>query len=391
MSDNNNIGRPFTEEEFHEQMTRDYEKSVKVETLIQENKEIQAEIQNKKLKIQKLEIERISNLQEKLAEEDVLEREFNRGEMLKSIEDREKSILFMNKRISDHIIIAPGSLVAIASMTSNGKSTFVAHMTEGIIEHEQKSVLVLSNEETEPDVRARVSCLRTGISFGDYKANRCTPEQKVIILDDAEMLSRTKKLIVISSKTEEDAYRVTTVEGVISTIKSVNNKIGCVILDYYNNVNVSEFGSIEPWHVNNKLASELNIIKGTLSFPIIVMAQCDGIKTDKKVEDKGALDFDSNHPMYRWKGGKNLLIFATDILELVKDFDNSCSFLFAHKVRFGHGELERLHILPFDKKMQRFVEWSPQFDASVTASKVTRRSLEQGRELGLDKIFEDKK
>jgi hypothetical protein len=83
-------------------------------------------------------------------------------------------------------------------------------------------------------------------------------------------------------------------------------------------------------------------------------------------------------------------MYATDILELVKDFNNSCSFLFAHKVRFGHGDLSRLHMLPFDKKMQRFTKWSPEFDASVTASKVKRSTQERGKELGLADVFKEK-
>ena len=153
---------------------------------------------------------------------------------------------------------------------------------------------------------------------------------------------------------------------------------------------MSEMGAMEPWHVNNRLASELNILKDSVSYPIIAMAQCEGIRTDKKVEDKGGLDFDSNHPMYRWKGGKGILIYATDIIELVKDFDNSCSFLFAHKVRFGHGDLERLHDLPFDKRMQRFIhKRTAEFDASVTASKVVKESSDRIKELGLADIFKD--
>lgn len=379
----------LTTEEFNEKLTEGYEKNLKTDKLIQENKEIMADIQNKKLKTQQKEMNRISGIQSSLQNDDITKREFNKKDMLKSLEDRKRAIVFLNKKISKDFIIAPGSLVAIASMTSNGKSTLTAHITDAIIEQENMPVLVLSNEETEEDSRARVSCLRTGVSFGDYKSNKCTEEQIETVLNDAELLASTNKLIVISSKNEEDAYRVTTSDGVISTLKGANGKIGACILDYYQNVNMSEFGSVDPWHVNNTLASELNIIKGTLSYPIIAMAQCKGIVSDKKITDKGALDFDNNHPMYRWKGGQNLLTYATDIIELVKDFNNSCSFLFAHKVRFGHGELERLHMLPFDKKQQRFVEWSAEFDADVTTSKVTRESKEQAKALDLGNVFKE--
>lgn len=364
-----------------------YERTVKVDNLVQENKQLQAEIQNQRYKLQKKEMDRISNLQSHLEAEDIFGRKYNKDEMKKSIEDRKKAVVFLNKKISEHIIPAPGSLIAIASMTNNGKSTLVAHIAEALVNSDKK-ILILSNEETEEDVRARVSCLRTGISFGDYKSNKCTAGQEQRILDESESLA--DRLFVVSSKSEVDAYRVTTVKGVAKTLKQAINKVDCVIIDYYNNVNISEFGAVEPWHVNNELATELNIIKNTANYPIIVMAQCQGIKSDKKMENKGSLDFESNHPMYRWKGGQNLLVYATDIIELVRDFDNSCSFLFAHKVRFSHGDLERLHMLPFDRKMQRFVEWSAEFDASVTASKVTRESREKEKELGFGNIFKEK-
>lgn len=383
-------GRPLSQEEFDERLEQDYEKNLKTQTLIEENKEIQAEIHNKKLKLQKEEMDRISKLQDSLENEDLASRGFNRERMLKDLDDRKNAITFLNEDISKHFIAAPGSLILIPSMTNNGKSTLTAHIAEALV-NENKRILVLSNEEKEEDVRARVSCLRTGISFGDYKTNKCTTEQINTVLDDAESLASRGLFVVISPKDDSDAYKVTTVKGVMTTLHKAKGKFDAVLLDYFTNVNMSEFGSIEPWHVNNKLASELNIFKDSCPYPLIVTAQCEGIRNEKKVEDKGALDFDSNHPMYRWKGGRTIVTYATDIIELVKDYENSCSFLFAHKVRFSHGELERLHMLPFDKKMQRFTKWSPEFDAAVTASKVTRETKEKSQELDLANVFNNER
>jgi KaiC/GvpD/RAD55 family RecA-like ATPase len=374
-------------EDFVEILSKSYEENVKTESLVQENKKYLAEIQNKKLKLQKQQMDKIETIQGSIEKEDILGRKFDRNKMLKDIEDREKAVIFINGRISNHIIAAPGSLIVIPSMTNNGKSTLVAHIAEALIA-EGKKVLVLSNEETEQDVRARVSCLRMKISFGDYKTSKCTPEQKEIILDDSELMSNTNMLTVIAASNGDiDAYRTTTVNGVISTMKAVNGKVDAVILDYYTNVNVSEFGSVDPWHVNNELATQLNILKGNVSYPIIATAQCESIRTDKKAEDKGSIDYDSNHPVYRWKGGKSIVTYATDVIELVRDFDNSCSFLFAHKLRFSHGDVERLHMLPFDKKMQRFIEWSPEFDLGVMRSRMTKETAEKSKEIGLDRLF----
>lgn len=373
-------------EDFISKVDKAIDKNVKTESIIQENKELHAHITNAKLKSIQKEIDKINRIQSDLEKEDISNRAFSKDRMLKDVEDRKNSLIFLNQNISKHFIAAPGSLIVVPSMTNNGKSTLTAHIAEAMLSKDKK-VLILSNEEKEEDVRARISCIRKAISFGDYKTAKCTSEQINEILDDAEYLAQDGKLVVISPKDEVDAYKVTTVKGVMTTLEKAKKKFDAVILDYYTNVNMSETGSRDPWHVNNQLATELNIFKDTAPFPIIAMAQCEGIRSDKKVEDKGSLDFDSNHPMYRWKGGKSILIYATDIIELTKDFENSRSYLYAHKVRFGHGDLQRMHCLLFDKKMQRFVEWSPQMDAQITASKVVRESKEKNKELELDKVF----
>lgn len=385
----NNNANKHTAEDLLDKFQETYDKELKLQTLVQENKEIQAEIYNAKLKIQKKEIDKISKIQDSLQNEDLTTRTFDRNKMLKDIEDRKNSVIFLNEKISKHFIAAPGSLIVIPSMTNNGKSTLTAHIAEAMI-NKNKKVLILSNEEKEEDVRARISCLRTKVSFGDYKTNKCTPEQINTVLDDAEFLSQDAKLVVISPKTESDAYKVTTVKGVMTTLEKAKGKFDAVLLDYYTNVNVGETGGQDPWHVNNVLAGELNVFKDTCPFPIIVMAQCEGIKVDGKKEEIDESVFDSQHPAYRWKGGKSILLYATDIIELKRDFDNSRSYLYAHKVRFGHGELMRGHVLFFDKKMQRFSEWTPQLDAQITASKVVRNTKTQSQELGLQDMFKDK-
>ena len=378
-----------TPEEFYKTAQESYNKNVKTQLLVEENKEIQAHIHNIKLKMQKSEIDKISKIHNNLQQEDLTTRGFDKQKMLKDIEDRKNAIIFLNERISKHFIAAPGSLIVIPSMTNNGKSTLTAHIAEAMV-NKNKKVLILSNEEKEEDVRARISCLRTKVSFCDYKTNRCSVEEIEKVLNDAEFLSQDAKLVVISPKNESDAYKVTTVKGVMTTLEKAKGSFDAVIIDYYTNVNVSEIGAQDPWFVNNALAGELNVFKDSAPFPIILMAQCDSLRNEKNKQELDDSDFESQHPMYRWKGGKSIIIYATDIIELKKDFENSRSYLYAHKVRFGHGDLLRGHVLYFDKKMQRFSEWTPQIDAQVTVSRVIRQTKEQSAEMNLSAIFDNK-
>jgi hypothetical protein len=370
--------------EFKKNMESEYEKNVEVDQLHQKNREMNARINHQKYKGQLEEIERYNKIQKQIENEDLTNREFSRKKMEKDIEDRENAVTFINDQVSKDLIAAPGSLILVASMTNNGKSTLTAHIAETLV-NEDKKVLVLSNEEKEQDVRARVSCLRTGISFGDYKTNKCTREEFNKVLDDAEFIS--KRLIVISTDNESDAYKVTTVKGVMTTLEKAKGKFDAVIIDYYTNVNMTEKGTQEPWHVNNTLASKLNIFKDSAPFPIIMFAQCESFKSDKKLDSKAQKDYSNNHPRYRWIGGKGIILYATDIVELERDFENNCSILFLHKVRFGHGEIEQLRVLPFDKKMQRFIhKMTPEWDAKNTSERVVRKTKEDCEKLGLGNI-----
>jgi cytoplasmic iron level regulating protein YaaA (DUF328/UPF0246 family) len=388
MSEENNSN--FSAEEFEKKIHQMREETVKTDKIIDENRKINAHIQNTRLKLQKIELEKIEKIQDQLQHVDITDDDWNSDRLEKDIKDRQNAITFFNKKLSKHFLPAPGSLILIPSMTNNGKSTFTAHLAEALV-NENKKVLILSNEEKDSDIRARISCLRTGISFGRLKANKCNEEEQQKIINDTLILSSKKLLKVISPSDEVKGYMVTTVKGIMNTLEKAKGNFDAVLIDYYTNVNMSELGQIEPWHVNNRLASELNIFKDTCPYPIIMMAQCTGIKSDKKDQDKSNLDFDSNHPMYRWKGGQSIILYATDIIELTKDYNNNRSILFAHKVRFSHGDLERKHFLQFDKKMQRFVEMTPELDAQSISEKVTRLTKEKSKEMGLDKIFQDRK
>lgn len=373
--------------QFEESLEKEFQEASEYSKLAEDNKRKAARIQNHKLTLQEEQLNEAVTLHESLKNEDITKRKFDASIMLKDLEDRKNAVTFLNEEVSKDIIAAPSSLIVVAAMTSNGKSTLTGHIIETLV-NENKKVLVLSNEEKEGDVRARVSCLRKNVSFGTYKQGKCTTEEERSVILDSTQLANSGQLVVISTSNSLDAYKVTTVKGVMTTLKKAKGHFDAVILDYYQNVNKTEIGTNDPWHVNNKLAGELNIFKDSAPFPIIAFAQCKGIQAPKGTA-KADLDFESNHPAYRWKGGGDINTFATDIIELTKDFEESCSYLFAHKTRFSHGDLSRLKLLPFDKKMQRFVKWTPEWDAKTTADKVQRGTKDRAEELGLDKVFDE--
>jgi hypothetical protein len=357
-----------------QKMQANYEKDIKRQALFEENKDMEQELKNERLKDQVQRKNKMQALRKNVEDEDFFSRGFDESKMRKDIEDRKNAVTFINKGISEHYIAAPGSLIVIPSMTNNGKSTLTAQIAETLVS-EGKKVLILSNEESEEDCRARVSCLRTFVSFGDYKTSKCSDEQYNKVIQDVKYLVEEQLFVVIAPKTEEDAYKVNTVEGVMAMLEKANGVFDAVIVDYYTNVNKTEKGQVDPWHVNNEFATQLNTFKNTATYPIILTAQCNSVPS-KKGETTHA-DMEAVHPAYRWKGGTNILTYATDIIELKREYDKSHSLLFAHKVRFAHGTLNRGQTLWFDKDMQRFIEkWTSEFAAKVTADR-TERSEER--------------
>lgn len=378
----------ISKEEFKEALKSEYEESLELQRIDEENKRMYSEIRHKELKIRKTKIDQATELQETIEEEDLLDRGFDINESYKDLEDRKNALTFIDEKMSRNFICAPGSLMVVCSQTNNGKSTLTAKIAETLI-NEDKRILILSNEEKETDIRARISCLRQTVSFGDYKTNKCTDEEIEKVTSDIMYLSNNKKLIVISPKNLKDAYRVTTVKGVMSTLNSAKGKFDAVIIDYYTNINRNQEVKQDSWTVNNELATELNIFKDSAPFPIILFAQCKGIKSDKKTENKGQVDYASSPPQYRWIGGQSILLYATDIIELVRDFENSCSWLYGYKIRFSHENFQPLQYLAFDKKMQRYIDPSAEWDAKVTAERAKRKTQDDIKKYGLDRIGKD--
>lgn len=347
-----------------------YQEDQRRQALYEQNKDMEQELKHERLKEQIERKNKMKALEKNIENEDFFSRGFDESKMRKDIEDRKNAITFINDKISDHYIAAPGSLIVIPSMTNNGKSTLTAHIVEPLVS-QGKKVLLLSNEESEEDCRARVSCLRTFVSFGDYKTNKCSEEQYNKVIQDVKKLVDEELFVVIAPKTEEDAYKVNTVEGVMAMLKKANNIFDAVIVDYYTNVNRTAKGQVDPWHVNNEFATQLNTFKNTATYPIILTAQCNSVTSNKG--EVTHTDMEKSHPAYRWKGGTNILTYATDIIELKREYEKSYSLLFAHKVRFAHGGLVRGQTLWFDKDMQRFIEtWTPEFAAKMAADKTER-------------------
>jgi len=332
---------------------------------IEENKKIKTELDNQILKKRKEESDKTKNLKSLIESEDLLDIKVDIKRVIRDIEDRKQVIQFLFPGTEDVVLIAPHSMPLICGMTNNGKSTLTAAIAAPLVSSGQK-VLIMCNEEASSDARARVSCIRTKISYGSYKNNKLSPDQYLAVVKDIKAME--ENLIVLGNEDDINSYRTTNVDGVVLTLNQAKNKFDLIIIDYIQNVTVDDIGTDAPHKANNRLAFALDVIKNTASCPIIVFAQCKSIAESKKqtTEEKYA----SSHPAYRWVGGTEIIRKATDIIELVSDFKNSRSLLYVHKRRFQDADFSPLLMLGFDKQKQTYVPYNKEFELEVENRKL---------------------
>ena len=303
----------------------------------------------------------VDRVKQEVDEDDLSDVKVNEDAMWQDIADRDHAMDFLFPETNKSVVLAPGCVSLFCAPTNNGKSTLCAALAESVIANGGR-VLVLANEEAETDVRARVSCIRTGISFIGFKNKNGIPmEQRIEIIDDCKAIS--DKLVVATNGIEVGAYRTCNKDGIASTLEKTAGKFDLVILDYWQRVVKTDANPEANWEAQRALAPELDRLKKRVGCPIVVFAQIHPQQNNKKsnADDDRAKGFEQAHPYYRWKGSTEILFTATEIVEFIRDKDNSCTHFYAHKVRFMPEDWAQYFVLGFDKRQGKYTSYTTEF------------------------------
>lgn len=293
---------------------------------------------------------------------------------LKTVQ-REESTPFIFKEMSDFVQLSAGSLAVICSSTGGGKSTISANITKGLIDS-GKRVLIIVNEEESDDVGIRVSCLDMGISIHKYKIKGgLTEKEREDVITN--MVSLSKDNITICGLDFKGDSRITTSpEGMKALLTRATNKFDAVIIDYYQNINISiAQPGLAAHEANAMFANDLDYFKNSIGCPIILMAQIRRGDTDYKE---------------RLEGRRLILNKATDIFELKTDKVSSRSSLIVHKDRWlGNAGDERF----LGYKGGAYVPYTAKFEEGVIKMKAI--AIENLGNVGdedfkIDKLIEEK-
>ena len=290
-------------------------------------------------------------------------------------EQREESTPFIYDAMSDFVQLSAGSLALFCAATGTGKSTLTANVAKGLIDA-GKRVLIIVNEEENDDVGVRISCLDLNISIHKYKIKGgLSQEEREEVITNMVSLSRNN-VTICGLDFEGDSRITTSPEGMKALLTRAAGKFDAILIDYYQNVNISiAQPGLRAHEANEMFANDLDYFKNNVGCPILLMAQI----------RRGDADYKE-----RLEGRRLILNKCTDIFELKTEKEYSRSTLIVHKDRWlGNQGDERF----IGYRGGRYVPYTQSFEEDVMNNKahaIEQEGVVTDEDFKIDKLIEDK-
>lgn len=256
----------------------------------------------------------------------------NDPEHIKKVqEDNEKYIMAAKNKMpfihNDFMNVVPyfaRNLILIGANSGEGKSTSAANIILSTMLHNRK-VLVITNEETEPDIYNRITCLIKGWAYSNH--DKFTDEQRKAFNDYMPQLSKWVK--VVDDTFGGGSGVTTTLEGVTGVLESLvrdDIQYDAVVIDFLQNISHSRENPRAPkWEVLERLMEYLNTYKSRYPAPIVMLAQLYNTSDKNKSFEE------------RIRGFKGLMVPMTCVLEIRPDKKSYKSEWIVHKSRWADG------------------------------------------------------
>jgi hypothetical protein len=180
--------------------------------------------------------------------------------------------VFINDMFRGFVPFFRKNLILMGAVSGAGKSTTTANIALSTIKQGEKC-LVITNEERPEDVYGRVVALIHGWSY--TKHENFTEEQKRITKEKTATLAQ--KLIVVDANFAGLKDATTTYEGFTQIMDSLianNNKFGCIVIDYYQNIRSSKLNPrLEKHAVLDMVSGYLDNFKNIYTAPVVLLCQ----------------------------------------------------------------------------------------------------------------------
>lgn len=235
-----------------------------------------------------------------------------------------KAIMFVNGALSTICPLCPGGIYLVGAASGTGKSTFTAATAHGLYTQGLKTFIV-SNEETEAKILARIACVELGIDFNLYVQDKLpSPFRKQI----AHKILEIEPYVTVM----DDPIASTTLEKIESILKEVNDSgnYSCVIVDFLQRINKSTVvPGIERTDALYRFKDIATDYAQHAKVPVIVMTQLVPLSSDETERN-----FES-----RIKWAKGWIEAAAAAIEIIKIKGIPVSTFYVAKGRFSKAEV----------------------------------------------------
>lgn len=235
-----------------------------------------------------------------------------------------KAVPFINSALSMVCPLCPGGIYLMGAASGTGKSTTTAAIAHGLYAQGMRTFIV-SNEETEAKILARVACVELGIDFNLYVQDKLpTTFRKQI----AHKILEIEPFITVM----DDPIASTTLEKIESILKEVDEsgRYNAVIVDFLQRINKSVVvPGIERTDALYRFKDIATDYAQHAKVPVIIMTQLIPISSDETERN-----FES-----RIKWAKGWIEAAAAAVEIIKVKGIPVSNFYVAKGRFSKAEV----------------------------------------------------
>lgn len=295
--------------------------------------EIKHELDKEDLLERKARRDQKKNIQEKLEGYNLSDIEAKKGDqnVLRQIGSLERdaklikqSIMFINPVISNICPLAPGALYIVGAPSGTGKSTVAAAEAHALYKQGKKT-FVISNEETQAKILARIACAELGIDFQEYIQGNCLPNIRKQV---AAEIKNIEPLVTVA----DEALGSTTIESIEKLLHQVDEDgtYSCIIIDFFQRISKSSTNpSLERTMVLYNFKDIITDYAQHAKTPVILMVQLVPLpaeEQDRNVEN-------------RIKWCKGIYEAAASVVEVIKVRGLPVSNFYIAKGRFSRSDI----------------------------------------------------
>jgi hypothetical protein len=235
-----------------------------------------------------------------------------------------KAITFVNQALSTMCPLCPGGIYLVGAASGTGKSTFTAATAHGLYTQGLKT-FIISNEETEAKILARIACVDLDIDFNLYVQDKLPTSYRKQI---AQKILEIEPYVTVM----DDPIASTTLEKIESILQEVNEsgKYSCVMIDFLQRINKSMVApSIERTDALYRFKDIATDYAQHAKIPVVVMTQLVPLASDETERN-----FES-----RIKWAKGWIEAAAAAIEIIKIKGIPVSTFYVAKGRFSKAEV----------------------------------------------------